>query len=68
MVWLTQTQSDSIKSWLIKHSPKILLIVLVLIVGYAAGYNVKGEEITRDCKYAQAFRVGVDSFACVRKV
>ena len=68
MVWLTQAQTTKLKSWFIRSAPRILLVILVLIMGYVVGYNVKGDEITRDCKYAQAFRVGVDSFSCARRV
>ena len=68
MVWLTPAQTNRLRSWLVRSSPRILLIIVILIIGYVVGYNVKGDEVTRDCKYAQAFRVGVDSFACARKV
>ena len=68
MVWLTTRQSEEIRSRVIQAAPKTLLILVVLITGFISGYAFKGDEVTRDCKYAQAFRVGVDSFACVRKV
>lgn len=68
MVWLTTKQSEEIRSRVIQAAPKALLILVVLITGFISGYAFKGDEVTRDCKYAQAFRVGVDSFACVRKV
>ena len=68
MVWLSQTQTAQIKTWFIKASPWLLLILAVLLLGFSFGYAAKGTEITRDCKYAGAFRVGVDSFTCSRRI
>ena len=68
MVWFTTAQTEKIRHWIIKTAPMMLLILVVLILGFVSGYVFKGDEVTRDCKYAQAFRVGVDSFTCARKV
>lgn len=68
MIWLNAEQSSRLKSFFTKYSPQLLLIAVVLIIGYTVGYRVKGDEIMRDCKYASAFRVGIDSFTCTRRV
>lgn len=68
MIWLNAEQSSQLKSFFTKYSPQLLLMAVVLIIGYTVGYSVKGDEIMRDCKYAQAFRVGIDSFGCARRV
>lgn len=68
MVWLSDSQLTQVKNWLIKASPRLLVILLVLILGFLMGYDLKGGEITRDCKYAGAFRVNVDSFTCSRRI
>ncbi len=58
----------SIKDKIIKMSPRLLLIIAVLIVGYSAGWHMKGSDVVMDCKYANSFRVHTDSFNCQRKV
>lgn len=68
MVWLTHEQTQRAKSWIVSSSPKLLLILIVLIVGYSAGWHMKGGDVVMDCKYANSFRVHTDSFNCQRKV
>lgn len=67
-MWWTQEDVNTAKQWLLRWSPGLLLLVVILLVGFLFGYSFKGEEIIKDCKYAQAFRVGLDSFNCSRKI
>jgi hypothetical protein len=65
---LTPQEWKSIKDKLIKASPKISLILAVLILGYSTGWHMKGSDVVMDCKYANAFRYYTDAFTCQRKI
>lgn len=67
-MFLTPEEWKTVKDRLVVASPKLLLILAVLVIGYLAGWHMKANDIAMDCKYANAFRVQVDSFACSRKI
>jgi hypothetical protein len=64
----TPEEWKAIKETLIKASPKLLLILIVLVIGYSFGRYMKGQDVMLDCKYAGAFRYYADSFTCQRKI
>ena len=64
----TPEEWKAIKEKLTKASPKLLLIVTVLVIGYCFGWYMKGQDVMMDCKYAGAFRHYTDSFTCQRKL
>lgn len=68
MNYFDDQEWKSIKDRWAKASPKLLLISVMLIIGYALGWHMKGSDIVMDCKYANSFRVHVDSFTCTRKI
>ena len=49
-------------------SPTGLLIAVILFIGYNTGAHMASVEISLNCKYANAFRVGSDSFSCNKKI
>lgn len=53
---------------MIKAAPKTLLVLAVLVIGYWAGWYMKGSDIALDCKYANSFRVETSAFTCTRKI
>ena len=67
-MWFTPEEWKSFKDKLVKASPKLLLVLAVLVIGYWAGWYMKGSNIVMDCKYANAFRFETDSFTCQRKI
>jgi hypothetical protein len=64
----TPEEWKAIKEKLTKASPKLLLILTVLVIGYSFGWYMKGQDTMLDCKYAGAFRHYTDSFTCQRKL
>ena len=68
MLFLTPGEWKNFKDRLIKASPHLLLVLAVLVIGYLSGWHMRGSDIIMDCRYANAFRVGTDSFSCTRKV
>jgi hypothetical protein len=64
----TPEEWKAIKEKLTKASPKLLLILTVLVIGYSFGWYMKGQDVMMDCKYAGAFRHYTDSFTCQRKL
>lgn len=67
-MWFTAEDYTAARQAMIRWSPAALLALLLLLIGFGMGYNFKGDEIVKDCKYANAFREGVDSFNCSRKI
>lgn len=65
---LTTQEWKSVKDKLVKASPKLLLVLAMLVLGYWSGWYMKGSNIAMDCKYANAFRFETDSFTCQRKI
>lgn len=68
MIFLTPPEWRSLKDKFIKASPKLLLALAVLVIGYSSGWYMKGSDIVMDCKYANAFRFETTSFTCTRKI
>jgi hypothetical protein len=66
--FFTPEEWKAIKEKLTKASPKLLLILIVLVIGYSFGWYMKGQDTMLDCKYAGAFRHYTDSFTCQRKL
>jgi|LauGreDrversion4_2_1035121.scaffolds.fasta_scaffold836459_2 hypothetical protein len=66
--FFTPEEWKAIKEKLTKASPKLLLILTVLVIGYSFGWYMKGQDVMMDCKYAGAFRHYTDSFTCQRKL
>jgi hypothetical protein len=66
--FFTSEEWKAIKEKLTKASPKLLLILTVLVIGYSFGWYMKGQDVMMDCKYAGAFRYYTDSFTCQRKI
>jgi hypothetical protein len=64
----TPEEWKAIKETLTKASPKLLLILAMLVCGYSIGWHMKGQNVILDCKYAGAFRYYTDSFTCQRKI
>jgi hypothetical protein len=64
----TPEEWKAIKETLTKASPKLLLILIVLVIGYSFGWYMKGQDTMMDCKYAGSFRHYTDSFTCQRKI
>jgi len=64
----TPEEWKAIKEKLTKASPKLLLILTVLVIGYSFGWYMKGQDVMMDCIYAGAFRHYTDSFTCQRKL
>jgi hypothetical protein len=64
----TPEEWEAIKEKLTKASPKLLLILIVLVIGHSFGWYMKGQDVMLDCKYAGAFRHYTDSFTCQRKL
>jgi hypothetical protein len=64
----TPEEWEAIKEKLTKASPKLLLILAMLVIGYSFGWYMKGQDVMMDCKYAGAFRHYTDSFNCQRKL
>lgn len=47
---------------------KSLAAVIMLLIGlYIGGMNAE-DRIVADCKFAGSFRVGIQAFACQRKI
>lgn len=67
-MWFTPEEWKSFKIKLTQAAPKLLLVLSFLVVGYWSGWQLKGADIMMDCKYAQAIRIGTDSFTCQRKI
>jgi hypothetical protein len=55
-------------SFLIMVSPHVLLVLVVFFLGFLSGHGIANTEIAKDCKYAQAFRVELESYTCQRKL
>jgi hypothetical protein len=68
MIFLTPEEWRSLRDKMIKASPKTLLVLAVLVIGYWAGWYMKGNDIAQDCKYASSFRVETSAFNCTRKI
>lgn len=68
MVWFTEQEWKKTGSVILKLSPYLLLIVVVLFIGFVSGHDMASTEISKDCKYAQSFRVGLESFTCQRRL
>ena len=66
--FFTPEEWKAIKEKLTKASPKLLLILTVLVIGYSFGWYMKGQDVMMDCKYAGAFHHYTDSFTCQRKL
>ncbi len=66
--FFTPEEWKAIKEKLTKASPKLLLVLTVLVIGYSFGWYMKGQDVMMDCKYAGAFRHYTDSFTCQRKL
>lgn len=64
---LTSEEWTSIGDKFKSLAPIFVVVIVVFIIGYLAGYSQKGTEISLDCKYAAAFRVDVNSFECHKK-
>ena len=64
----TPEEWKAIKEKLTKASPKLLLVLTMLVIGYSFGWHMKGQSVILDCKYAGAFRYYADSFTCQRKL
>jgi hypothetical protein len=64
----TPEEWKAIKETLTKVSPKLLLMLACLLLGYSLGWHIKGQDVMMDCKYAGAFRQYTDSFTCQRKL
>ena len=64
----TPEEWEAIKEKLAKASPKLLLVLAMLVIGYSFGWYMKGQDVMMDCKYAGAFRHYTDSFTCQRKL
>lgn len=67
-MWFTPEEWKTIKEKMTKASPKLLLVLAILIAGYASGWWMKGADVTMDCKYAGSFRFQTDSFTCQRRL
>ena len=65
---LTPQEWKIVKEKLTRASPKLLLILIMLVIGYSIGWHMKGQSVVLDCKYAGAFRYYADSFTCQRKL
>jgi len=65
---LTPQEWKTVKEKLTRGSPKLLLILATLVIGYSIGWHMKGQSVVLDCKYAGAFRYYTDSFTCQRKL
>ena len=68
MIFLTPEEWKSLRDKMIKAAPKTLLVLAVLVIGYWAGWYMKGSDIAMDCKYANSFRVETSAFTCTRKL
>lgn len=47
---------------------KSLVAVIMLLIGLYIGEMNAESRITGDCKFAAAFRVGIQAFACQRRI
>lgn len=56
------------KAFYKKVSPIGLLVVVILFLGYNLGAHMTSIDISLNCKYANAFRIGADSFTCSKKI
>ena len=65
---LTPQEWKIVKEKLTRASPKLLLILIMLVIGYSIGWHMKGQSVVLDCKYTGAFRYYADSFTCQRKL
>jgi len=65
---LTPQEWKIVKEKLTRASPKLLLILIMLVIGYSIGWHMKGQSVVLDCKYAGAFRYYADSFTCQRRL
>lgn len=55
------------QAWIKKVWAQSLGIVLSLVLGFMAGvYYIEG-QIIDDCRYASAFRVGLQAYNCQRR-
>ena len=65
------TVTDEMNKWkavVQKVWSRSLGVVLALLVGLGFGWTSGRGDITEDCKYSGAFRVGSQAFTCVRKI
>jgi hypothetical protein len=61
-------EAKRVKAFFRKVSPTGLLIAIIFFLGYNLGAHMSSVEISLNCKYANAFRVGTDSFNCNKKI
>lgn len=54
--------------WVNKIWAKSLVALVMLLAGLYVGELNAESRITSDCKFAGAFRVGIQAFACQRKI
>jgi hypothetical protein len=54
--------------WINKVWAKSLAAVLMLLLGLYIGEMNAESRIVADCKFANAFRVSIQAFACQRKI
>ncbi len=65
---LLPNEIEATTAWFKSIAPTILLIISCLYIGYLAGMQVERQEISRDCRYSNTFRIGTDSFECTRRL
>jgi len=54
--------------WLMSIWARSLIALVMLLVGLSIGEINAESRIVSDCKFAGAFRVGIQAFACQRKI
>jgi hypothetical protein len=64
----TSEEWEVIKAKLAKASPKLLLVLATLLIGYSSGWHMKGSDVVMDCKYSNTFRFDAQAFNCTRKI
>lgn len=57
-----------ILDWINRMWAKSLGVVIALAVGWSLGVMNAESRIVSDCKFANAFRVDIQAFACQRKL
>lgn len=54
--------------WFLSVWAKSLIAIVALLIGLTIGEINAESRIVSDCKFAGAFRVGIQAFACQRKI